>query len=129
MGDFTSKALNDKEAVVFVDVGGSIGIQCRGFKAKFPSIPGRVILQDMPETIEMVNKNPIEGVEAVARDFFTPQLIKGNPISLSCYIETVLTKLLKVPSFITIAISFSTTPISELSLYWRIFFQHLVLIL
>ena len=65
----------EPERVHFVDVGGSFGHQCARLKAKYPDLPGRIVLQDLPETIKQAR--PIEGVEFMAHDFFTPQPVKG----------------------------------------------------
>lgn len=64
----------DPEAPLLVDIGGSIGHICAQFKQTFPDIPGRVILQDLPETVAAALPTP--GVENIAHDFFTPQPIK-----------------------------------------------------
>ncbi|MCJ1313932.1 hypothetical protein MMC25_007612 [Agyrium rufum] len=64
------------EAPVFVDVGGGIGHQCAGLKGKYPDLPGRVYVQDLPHCIDHAIKAP--GVEAMVYDFFTPQPIKGS---------------------------------------------------
>jgi len=66
----------EPERAHFVDVGGSIGHQCARLTAKYPNFPGRIILQDLPETIKAAR--PIEGVEFMAYDFFTPQPVKGR---------------------------------------------------
>lgn len=60
---------------VFVDVGGGFGHQCLAFKSKYPNLDGRVILQDIPQTLEHVP--PMEGVEVMVQNFFEPQAIKG----------------------------------------------------
>jgi len=60
---------------VFVDIGGGYGHQCMALKTKYPDLPGRVILQDLPGTLEQVL--PIPGVEAMAQNFFEPQAIKS----------------------------------------------------
>lgn len=67
--------LADPCRAVYVNMGGGIGHQCAEFKAAFPSIPGRVILQDLPHTIAQALKT--EGVENMGHDFFAPQPIKG----------------------------------------------------
>lgn len=38
----------DANQPVFVDVGGNVGHYCALFKTRFPGVPGRVILQDLP---------------------------------------------------------------------------------
>jgi demethylsterigmatocystin 6-O-methyltransferase len=69
------------EKAVFVDVGGGYGHQCKAFKAKYPDLPGRIILQDLPQTLERVQ--PIPGVEAIAQNFFEPQVIEGTTLPVS----------------------------------------------
>jgi demethylsterigmatocystin 6-O-methyltransferase len=67
--------------VLFVDIGGGIGHQCLELKTRYPSstLPGRVILQDRPRTLE--HALPTEGVEPLAHDFFKPQPVKGMSFS------------------------------------------------
>ena len=70
----------------FVDIGGSIGHQCRRLKDKYPDLTGRIICQDLEETI---NSAPpmVSGVEMLAHDFFTPQPVKDAKYY---YLRTVL---------------------------------------
>ena len=63
-------------AVMFVDVGGARGHETEAIKKKFPTLPGRFVLQDLPDTVKQAL--PVPGMEAVAHDFFTPQPIKGR---------------------------------------------------
>ena len=66
--------------LVFVDVGGSMGHQCVAVRQKYPDLIGRVVLQDLPETIEKVKASPLpgfEGIEVFAHDFFKPQPLQG----------------------------------------------------
>lgn len=60
---------------LFVDIGGGVRHICDALKQQYPDIPGRVIVQDLPETITQAPSRP--GVEAMAHDYFTPQPIKG----------------------------------------------------
>ena len=64
------------ETPVFVDIGGGIGHQCAALKSRFQDLPGRVILQDLPQTLPQAIPTP--GVEATAHDFWTPQPVKGT---------------------------------------------------
>ncbi|KAI1386128.1 O-methyl transferase B [Hypoxylon trugodes] len=66
--------LTDHHRPLYVNIGGGIGHQCAQFREKYPDIPGRVILQDLPDTI--VRALPTPGVENMAHDFFEPQPIK-----------------------------------------------------
>lgn len=72
---FSAVDKSDKNAVLFVDVGGSVGHECRAVHARYPNHPGRLILQDKPATIDRVTP---EGFEAMKHDFFTEQPIKGR---------------------------------------------------
>lgn len=69
---------------IYVNIGGGIGHQCAQFKEKYPSLPGRVILQDLPHSIAQALPTP--GVENMAHDFFDAQPVKGNHNFTSCYI-------------------------------------------
>ncbi|KAL8770158.1 MAG: hypothetical protein Q9209_004000 [Squamulea sp. 1 TL-2023] len=70
----------------FVDIGGNIGHQSRRLKAKYPSLPGRIICQDLPETIESAPPM-VAGVEMMPYDFFTPQPVQNAKYY---YLRTVL---------------------------------------
>ncbi|KAL2166074.1 hypothetical protein VTG60DRAFT_3308 [Thermothelomyces hinnuleus] len=63
----------DPDAVLLVDVGGATGSQVADFRAQFPHLPGRCVLQD----IQPPPEGSVEGVEIMTYDFFTPQPIKG----------------------------------------------------
>lgn len=67
---------NDNE-VAIVDVGGGMGHDLVELKKKQPEIPGRFILQDLPQVIEQISQ-PLEGIEAMTHDFYTEQPIKGG---------------------------------------------------
>ena len=64
------------EAPVFVDIGGGIGHQCAELREKYPKLPGKVILQELPHAIEQALPTP--GVENTTHDFFTPQPVQGT---------------------------------------------------
>jgi demethylsterigmatocystin 6-O-methyltransferase len=68
----------DPDAVLLVDVGGGMGQEIREIKARFPELPGRMILQDLSSTIERVQAEGAGSMEAMAHDFFTPQPIQGK---------------------------------------------------
>jgi hypothetical protein len=62
---------------LYVNVGAGIGQQCAEFRQKYPteSLPGRVILQDLPYAIAAALPTP--GVENTVHNFFEPQPVKG----------------------------------------------------
>lgn len=65
----------DPQRVLFVDVGGSIGHQCAALKARYPTIPGRIILQDQAPVV--ANALTTDGVEIMEQDIFKPQKVKS----------------------------------------------------
>ncbi|KAI0116525.1 S-adenosyl-L-methionine-dependent methyltransferase [Nemania sp. FL0031] len=77
-GEFARDAT--ESTAIFVDVGGSMGHQCIAVRKRYPELVGRVVLQDLPETIEKVRASPLPGfedIEARAHDFFTLQPLRG----------------------------------------------------
>jgi hypothetical protein len=73
----------DNNKAIYVNIGGGIGHQCKQFREKYPNLPGKVILQDLPHSI--VNALATPGVENMAHDFFQPQ-----PIKSKCQIKLLL---------------------------------------
>jgi demethylsterigmatocystin 6-O-methyltransferase len=69
---FTSTA----DSAVLVDIGGGFGQHSVFFKEKFPTIPGRIVVQDLPSTLTHLPAKPA-GIEFQEHDFFTPQTIRG----------------------------------------------------
>lgn len=70
LGDFPAP-----DKVLMVDIGGGFGQQSKALRAKFPNIPGRVIVQDIPQTL--ANAQPAAGVEFMEHNFFEPQPIRN----------------------------------------------------
>ncbi|KAL8831609.1 MAG: hypothetical protein Q9191_000760 [Dirinaria sp. TL-2023a] len=70
------------DGVMFVDVGGATGHDIEAIKKRFPRLPGKFILQDLPNTIKQAPAMP--GVQAMAHDFFTEQPIKGAKCYYLC---------------------------------------------
>lgn len=64
------------DAVLMVDVGGGPGQELARFRQRHADVPGRLVLQDLPLTLERIEKLP-DGIEAMSYDFFTPQPVKG----------------------------------------------------
>ncbi|TEY71677.1 hypothetical protein BOTCAL_0088g00090 [Botryotinia calthae] len=69
LGDFQNKP-------VFVDIGGGFGHQCMLIKETFPELSGKLVLQDLLQTLEQVPK--IDGVETIVHNFFEPQVVKDD---------------------------------------------------
>ena len=74
------------QGVLIVDIGGSHGHDLINFRERYIEFPGRLVLQDLPETIDSIH-NLRPGIEAMAHDFFTPQPIIGE----SYYIQFLRT--------------------------------------
>ncbi|PNP73498.1 hypothetical protein FNYG_13148 [Fusarium nygamai] len=68
---------SDPDRVLFVDIGGGMGHQCIRLRDKYPDVPGRVILQDMPITVARIPKPMPHGIEAMSYNFDEPQPIKN----------------------------------------------------
>jgi len=64
------------EQPLFVDLGGGIGHQSIALREQLPNVPNKIILQDIPQTLEHAIKHP--GVDIVVQDFFQPQQVKGR---------------------------------------------------
>ena len=64
------------EPPFFVDVGGGKGHQCSLLIQKYPQLHGRIVLQDLPETMKEIP--PLDGVKTVVQDFFQKQTIEGK---------------------------------------------------
>lgn len=70
------------DATLLVDVGGGFGHEISKFKQNFPNLPGKLILQDLPNTFENMKAQQAtpEDIELLSYDFFTEQPVKGARI-------------------------------------------------
>lgn len=76
------------DAPLLVDVGGGLGHDLAAFHTQFPDLPGRLILQDMPQVLNQISENGIPAkIEKMEYDFFKPQPIKG---ARAYYLRTIL---------------------------------------
>ena len=71
---------------LLVDIGGGLSHDLMAFKARYPDLQGRLILQDLPAAIDDI-KDLAPGIEAMKYDFFTPQPVEG---ARAYYLRTVL---------------------------------------
>lgn len=67
----------DPDAVLLVDIGGGVGHDLKYFKQKHGHLPGRLVVADLPATIDYARQKPHDGVELQPYDMFTTQPIKG----------------------------------------------------
>jgi hypothetical protein len=66
---------SNKDTVIFVDVGSALGHQSIALRERYPDLPGRIVIQDSAQVINMVK--PSHDIEPQVYDFFTPQPVKG----------------------------------------------------
>ncbi|PYH79787.1 S-adenosyl-L-methionine-dependent methyltransferase [Aspergillus uvarum CBS 121591] len=77
-----------EEGVLLVDVGGSFGHDLLEFRQTWPDLPGRLVLQDLPEVVAGVPAEVAElGVEVLGYDFFTAQTVVG---ARAYYLHSIL---------------------------------------
>lgn len=62
--------------VLLLDVGGGEGHDVEAFHRSFPNVPGKLVLQDLPPTIDNI-KSLDAVIERQKHDFFQEQPIKG----------------------------------------------------
>ncbi len=62
--------------VMFIDVGDGYGPKAIALKADFPQLSVKVIVQDLPMSINHTPK--VDGIEFQVHDFFTGQPIRGK---------------------------------------------------
>ena len=67
---------DDKE-VTIVDVGGGMGHDLLELRRKHPKLPGRFVLQDLPQVVEQIREQ-LDGVEVTVHNFFAEQPVKGQ---------------------------------------------------
>lgn len=63
--------------IILVDIGGGEGHYLHALNEKIPSLPGRLVLQDLPHVVSSI-KSPPKGTDLMPHDFFTPQPVKGT---------------------------------------------------
>jgi len=63
-------------AALLVDIGGSIGHDIDEFRRKYPDVPGRLVLQDLPVVIGQIGELDAR-IERMEYDFYTEQPVKG----------------------------------------------------
>lgn len=61
--------------IYFVDIGGGVGHMCTALKERIGDVPGRVILQDVPQMISSLSTG--QCFEPMIHNFFMEQPIKG----------------------------------------------------
>ncbi|KAL8826682.1 MAG: hypothetical protein Q9170_007312 [Blastenia crenularia] len=63
------------ERVMLIDVGGATGEEALEFRRRYPTAPGKLVLQERESVIERLPET--KGLEKMVHDFFTPQPVRG----------------------------------------------------
>lgn len=71
---------------LLVDIGGGQGEDLKKFKGRFPTMPGKLFLQDLPAVVQGVQDLPA-GIEVQDHDFFQVQPVKNAKVY---FMRTVL---------------------------------------
>ncbi|KAL2829384.1 S-adenosyl-L-methionine-dependent methyltransferase [Aspergillus pseudoustus] len=85
--NLTGGAPDDPDRALVVDIGGNIGHELIAFRKRFPDIPGRLVLEDLPAVIDNLSGPLGPNIDAVKHNMFEPQPIKG---ARAYYLRTVL---------------------------------------
>lgn len=112
---FLAGLRSDPHAVLIVDVGGSHGHDLLSLKQRFPGLPGRMILQDLPETIDLLG-GVLSGIEPMAYNFYNPQPVTGELTSNRIYKGRIASnRIAQVLEFTTLARSVTIGPTTIVS--------------
>lgn len=65
----------DPRLVLFVDVGGGLEQEGLALRKRYPDLPGRFMIQDLPQ---IVSGQKADGVQFMAHDIFAVQPVKGR---------------------------------------------------
>lgn len=71
----------DPEAGFMVDIGGNVGHDLIQFHRFFPTVPGKLILQDLPAVIDQIHDQD-SAIIYMKYDFHTEQPIKGKHLQV-----------------------------------------------
>lgn len=74
------RVLGDADTLL-VDIGGGQGEDLKKFKARFPTMPGKLILEDLPAVVQGAQDLPA-GIEVLGHDFFLEQPVKNAKVYL-----------------------------------------------
>ena len=85
-GDVLERDPVEEKGVAIVDVGGGRGQALETVREEWPSIKGRMILQDLPNVIEdAVSKGVPDFIETISMSLFEAQKTPGKPRSPHCH--------------------------------------------
>ena len=79
MDELCKDCTNDTDTVFLVDVGGNRGHDLLDFRARYPHIGGRLIVQDQREVLQNLDLKE-HGIETMDYNFLAPQPIRGTKL-------------------------------------------------
>ena len=82
----TKLRVESESSPVLIDIGGGLGHDLVALKKKHPTLPGQLIVQDLPIVADSIKDLP-SGISAMKHDFFAPQPIKN---AKAYYLRAVL---------------------------------------
>ncbi|KAL4920920.1 S-adenosyl-L-methionine-dependent methyltransferase [Aspergillus aurantiobrunneus] len=78
---------SDTERALIVDIGGNKGHELVAFHQRFPTLTGRLVLEDIPSVIDSITQPLGENIDVVAYNMFDPQPVQGARVY---YMRTIL---------------------------------------
>lgn len=89
----------ENDTTLLVDVGGGQGHDLERFLSKYPQTKGRLILQDLPNSLNTIQQlSP--GIHRMPHDFFTMQPVKGEESRVNSGSELYLLTFVKAHELI-----------------------------
>ena len=74
-------AQKDGDGTFLIDIGGGGGHDINAFAKRFKTVPGKLVLQDLPEVV-LEAKGLDPRIEKMEYDFFTEQPVRGKRSSI-----------------------------------------------
>jgi O-methyltransferase domain len=74
------QAGNSPDRTFAVDVGGGRGHAMVALRKGYPTLQGKMVLQDRQEVLDAIGPNDLPGVEKMQHNFFAPQPVKGAQV-------------------------------------------------
>ena len=85
MERISPNAKHEEDAVLMVDIGGGRGHELQEFQRIRKSLPGRLIVQDLPSVIADIDVKKDPGFETQEYDLFSKQPVRGGKPILIFY--------------------------------------------
>jgi O-methyltransferase domain len=60
---------------MLIDVAGGLGHEAAAVKKRYPELPARFVVQDLPQ---VTSETKLDGIEEITHDFFTSQPLQRD---------------------------------------------------